>query len=96
VCNNNIQTKTPTTTNNYYNKIVEFDNYSGVVIAEAGCILQNLDNHLGTDYTVPIDLPSHGSCQIGGNVSTNAGGLRILRYGSLHGSVLGAFIGSML
>jgi len=32
---------------------------------------------------------SHPSCQIGGNVSTNAGGLRLLRYGSLHGSVLG-------
>lgn len=34
-----------------------------------------------------IDLPY--SCQIGGNISTNAGGLRVLRYGSLHGSVLG-------
>ncbi|KAH9064059.1 FAD-binding domain-containing protein [Lactarius vividus] len=33
--------------------------------------------------------PVSGSCQIGGNVSTNAGGLRLLRYGSLHGSVLG-------
>jgi len=35
--------------------------------------------------------PSHLylSCQIGGNVSTNAGGLRLLRYGSLHGTVLG-------
>lgn len=30
-----------------------------------------------------------GSCQIGGNVATNAGGVRLLRYGSLHGSVLG-------
>jgi len=29
------------------------------------------------------------SCHIGGNVATNAGGLRLLRYGSLHGSVLG-------
>lgn len=29
------------------------------------------------------------SCQIGGNVSTNAGGLRLLRYGSLHGNILG-------
>ena len=29
------------------------------------------------------------SCQIGGNVSTNAGGLRLVRYGSLHGSVIG-------
>lgn len=30
-----------------------------------------------------------GSCHIGGNISTNAGGLRYVRYGSLHGSVLG-------
>ena len=30
-----------------------------------------------------------GSCQVGGNVSTNAGGLRLMRYGSLHGSTLG-------
>ena len=34
-------------------------------------------------------LKEFRSCQIGGNVSTNAGGLRLLRYGSLHGSVLG-------
>ena len=34
-------------------------------------------------------LKVSSSCQIGGNVSTNAGGLRLLRYGSLHGSVLG-------
>ena len=34
-------------------------------------------------------MGSKGSCQIGGNISTNAGGLRFLRYGSLHGSVLG-------
>lgn len=38
---------------------------------------------------MPIDLGAKGSCQIGGNISTNAGGLRLLRYGSLHGSVLG-------
>lgn len=38
---------------------------------------------------MPLDLGAKGSCQIGGNVSTNAGGLRLLRYGSLHGSVLG-------
>ncbi len=37
----------------------------------------------------PLDLGAKGSCQIGGNVSTNAGGLRLLRYGNLHGSVLG-------
>ncbi len=38
---------------------------------------------------MPLDLGAKGSCCIGGNVSTNAGGLRLLRYGSLHGSVLG-------
>jgi len=38
---------------------------------------------------MPLDLGAKGSCQIGGNVATNAGGLRLLRYGSLHGSVLG-------
>lgn len=38
---------------------------------------------------MPLDLGAKGSCQIGGNVSTNAGGLRLLRYGSLHGNVLG-------
>lgn len=38
---------------------------------------------------MPLDLGAKGSCHIGGNVATNAGGLRFLRYGSLHGSVLG-------
>lgn len=38
---------------------------------------------------MPLDLGAKGSCQIGGNVSTNAGGLRLLRYGNLHGNILG-------
>ena len=38
---------------------------------------------------MPLDLGAKGSCQIGGNISTNAGGLRLVRYGSLHGNVLG-------
>lgn len=38
---------------------------------------------------MPLDLGAKGSCHIGGNVSTNAGGIRLLRYGNLHGSVLG-------
>lgn len=38
---------------------------------------------------MPLDLGAKGSCHIAGNVSTNAGGLRLLRYGSLHGTVLG-------
>lgn len=40
-------------------------------------------------FVMTLDLGAKGSCQIGGNVSTNAGGLRLIRYGSLHGNVLG-------
>jgi D-2-hydroxyglutarate dehydrogenase len=72
------------------NKIVDFDPSSGVLTCQAGCILETLDTYLAPlGYTVPIDLGAKGSCHIGGNVATNAGGLRLLRYGSLHGSVLG-------
>ena len=38
---------------------------------------------------MPLDLGAKGKCQIGGNVSTNAGGLRLVKYGSLRGTVLG-------
>lgn len=41
------------------------------------------------DFIMPLDLGAKGSCHIGGNVATNAGGLRFLRYGSLRGTVLG-------
>jgi len=40
-------------------------------------------------FTMPLDLGAKGSCQIGGNISTNAGGLHFIRYGSLHGNILG-------
>jgi FAD/FMN-containing dehydrogenase len=54
-----------------------------------GCILQVLDDWLKErGFMMPLDLGAKGSCHIGGNVATNAGGLRLLRYGSLHGTVL--------
>ncbi|KAL2155978.1 hypothetical protein VTH82DRAFT_722 [Thermothelomyces myriococcoides] len=72
------------------NKILEFDEVSGTLVVEAGCILEVADQYLASKgYIFPLDLGAKGSCQIGGNVSTNAGGLRLLRYGSLHGNVLG-------
>jgi D-lactate dehydrogenase (cytochrome) len=72
------------------NTIHAFDEISGVVECDAGCVLEDIDQFLlQKGYTVPLDLGAKGSCQIGGNVATNAGGLRFLRYGSLHGSVLG-------
>ena len=72
------------------NKILDFDAISGSLICQAGCVLEKLDDYLAErDYMMPLDLGAKGSCHIGGNLATNAGGLRLLRYGSLHGSVLG-------
>ncbi|KAG0034921.1 hypothetical protein BGZ82_005559 [Podila clonocystis] len=70
--------------------IRSFDNVSGALVSDAGCILEVLDNYLAErGFIMPLDLGAKGSCHIGGNVATNAGGLRLLRYGSLHGTVLG-------
>jgi len=71
-------------------KVRSFDPVSGALVADAGCILEALTEYIAPhDHIMPLDLGAKGSCQIGGNISTNAGGLRLLRYGSLHGSVLG-------
>ena len=72
------------------NKIRDFDEVSGTLLVDAGCILEVVDHFLAErNHLFPLDLGAKGSCQIGGNVATNAGGLRLLRYGSLHGNVLG-------
>ncbi|XP_039993824.1 D-2-hydroxyglutarate dehydrogenase, mitochondrial isoform X2 [Xiphias gladius] len=72
------------------NNILTFDSISGILTCQAGCVLENLSLYLEErDYIMPLDLGAKGSCQIGGNVATNAGGLRLLRYGSLRGTVLG-------
>ncbi|CAF0721797.1 unnamed protein product [Rotaria sordida] len=72
------------------NSIGDFDENSGVLIADAGCILETLNNHvLQLGHTMPLDLGAKGSCLIGGNVATNAGGIRVVRFGSLRSAVLG-------
>lgn len=71
------------------NKILKYDSSSSIVTAESGVILSNLEDYLGThSQTIPLDLASKGSCQLCGIVSTNAGGIRLLRYGSLHNNVI--------
>tara|TARA_B110000977_G_scaffold199708_1_gene287911 strand:+ start:325 stop:1956 length:1632 start_codon:yes stop_codon:yes gene_type:complete len=72
------------------NQMVSVDKNAGVLVAEAGVVLEDLEgvaNEHG--LTVPLDLGAKGKCQIGGNVSTNAGGLRLVKFGSLRGTVLG-------
>jgi FAD/FMN-containing dehydrogenase len=63
-------------------------NYS--LIAEAGCILANVQRAADeADRFFPLSLGSEGSCEIGGNLSTNAGGLNVLRYGMTRDLVFG-------
>jgi len=70
--------------------ILSVDPHLGVLHCQAGCVLQTLDQHLEQHgLMMPLDLGAKGSCQVGGNVSTNAGGLRLVRYGSLQHAVLG-------
>ena len=63
-------------------------NYS--LTAEAGCILAQVQQAADTaGCFFPLSLGSQGSCQIGGNLSTNAGGVNVLRYGMMRDLVLG-------
>ncbi|KAK7094001.1 D-2-hydroxyglutarate dehydrogenase, mitochondrial-like [Littorina saxatilis] len=72
------------------NNIISLDEVSGTLVCQAGCVLAALDDHVAQrGLTMPLDLGAKGSCHIGGNLATNAGGVRLLRHGSLHGSVLG-------
>lgn len=60
------------------------------MVCQAGCVLENLMNYVQNEgFIMPFDLGAKGTCQIGGNLATNAGGLRLIKYGSLQGSVLG-------
>lgn len=60
------------------------------ITAEAGVILQTMQEAaLEKDYLVPLDMASKGSCCIGGNLSTNAGGIHFARYGSMKANTLG-------
>ncbi|KAJ7381501.1 D-2-hydroxyglutarate dehydrogenase, mitochondrial [Desmophyllum pertusum] len=72
------------------NQVLSFDDVSGILVCQPGCILESLDKMMEDQgFIMPLDLGAKGSCHIGGNIATNAGGLRRLRYGSLHGNVLG-------
>jgi FAD/FMN-containing dehydrogenase len=72
------------------NKVREVDALNYTMTVEAGCVLaevQNAAREAGRLF--PLSLAAEGSCQIGGNLSTNAGGTAVLRYGNARELVLG-------
>lgn len=72
------------------NRILAFDGEGNTMVAEAGVILQKLQEEAErNDRLFPLSLGSQGSCQIGGNLSTNAGGTGVLAYGNTRDLVLG-------
>ena len=60
------------------------------ITLESGCILENVKKELSKfNMVFPLSLGSKGSCQIGGNIATNAGGVNVIKYGSLRSNILG-------
>ena len=72
------------------NRILDFDAMDRMVTVEPGVITEDLQNFaLEKGYFFPVDLAAKGSSQIGGNVATNVGGLKVLRYGMMRNWVFG-------
>lgn len=72
------------------NKIRKIDPENFSITVEAGCILQNVQQasrEAGRYF--PLSLGAEGSCQIGGNIAANAGGILTIRYGNTRDLVLG-------
>jgi FAD/FMN-containing dehydrogenase len=71
-------------------KIRAIDPLNYTMIAEAGCVLAEVQAAAASvDRLFPMSLGSEGSCQLGGNLSTNAGGTAVLRYGMMRDLILG-------
>ena len=72
------------------NNIIEFDEVSGVLSCESGALLESLQNLCHSKgFEMPYDQPSRGSCTIGGNISTNAGGINYVKHGPLRANIVG-------
>ncbi|HJM50596.1 MAG TPA: FAD-binding oxidoreductase [Alphaproteobacteria bacterium] len=72
------------------NAIEEIDSESGTMTVGAGAVLQTIQEAaLAKGFSFPLDLGARGSCTIGGNLATNAGGNRVIRYGVARELVLG-------
>ena len=72
------------------NRIRELDRDSATITVEAGTVLQTIQEAAdGAGLLFPLSLGSQGSCQIGGNLSSNAGGTGVLAYGNARELCLG-------
>jgi FAD/FMN-containing dehydrogenase len=72
------------------NRVRAVDPLNNTMTVEAGCILKNIqDAAAQADRLFPLSLAAEGSCTIGGNLSTNAGGTAVLRYGNTRELCLG-------
>ncbi|MEM9585160.1 MAG: FAD-binding oxidoreductase [Pseudomonadota bacterium] len=72
------------------NRIREVSTDEGMIVAEAGCVLEALhDAAKESNMMFPLSMGSKGSCSIGGNLATNAGGIQVLRYGNARDLCLG-------
>lgn len=72
------------------NKVRAIDPMNFTITVEAGCILADVQRAAADQNCLfPLSLGAEGSCQIGGNLSTNAGGINVLRYGNARDLVLG-------
>lgn len=71
-------------------RIRAIDPANFTITVEAGCLLERVrDAAAAAGRLFPLSLAAEGSCQIGGNLSTNAGGVHVLRYGSMRNLALG-------
>ena len=72
------------------NKVRTIDATNFTITVEAGCILADVQRAAAEQNCLfPLSLGAEGSCQIGGNLATNAGGINVLRYGNARDLVLG-------
>jgi FAD/FMN-containing dehydrogenase len=72
------------------NRIREIDEANLTLTAEAGCVLQAVQQAAAErGLLLPLSLAAEGSCTIGGNLATNAGGTQVLRYGNARALCLG-------
>lgn len=72
------------------NKILALDRVGRTLVVEAGVPTQAVKDHAEKhNLYFPLDVPSKGSCQIGGNIATNAGGIHVIKYGNTKDWVLG-------